>query len=119
MPIKTISAEQADPKHSLKNSNMKFQLEAPFQVSEPMQALIKEKIDKLHTYYNRITSAHVFMKDEVNRIHHKDQRTVEIRVEVPGNSLFASDSAESFEKAIAEASEKLQRQLKRYKENLR
>lgn len=98
---------------------MKYQLEAPFQVSEPMQELIKEKIDKLTNYYDRITSAHVFLKDEINRFNHKDQRTVEIRLEVPGNSLFASDSADSFEKAISETTHKLERQLKKYKENLK
>jgi putative sigma-54 modulation protein len=98
---------------------MKLQLEAPFQVSEPMQSLIEEKIDKLTNYYDRITTAQVFLKDDINRFNHKDNRTVEIRLEVPGTSLFASDSADTFEKAIATAASKLERQLKKYKEQLR
>jgi len=98
---------------------MKFQLEAPFQVSEPMQALIKEKLDKLENFFDRITSAQVYLKDDINRIHHKENRTVEMRVEVPGNSLFASDSAETFEKAIAETAHKMERQLKKYKAQIR
>jgi putative sigma-54 modulation protein len=97
---------------------MKLQIEAPFQLSEPMENLVNEKINKLKTFFERITSAHVFFKDEINRFQRKDQRTVEIRIEVPGNTLFASDSAETFEKAIANATDKLQRQLKKYKESI-
>ena len=97
---------------------MKLQIEAPFQLSAPMEELVNEKVNKLSTFFERITSAHVFFKDEVQRFQRKDQRTVEIRIEVPGNSLFASDSAETFEKAIANATQKLQRQLKKYKESL-
>lgn len=97
---------------------MKLQIEAPFQLSLPMEELVNEKVNKLSTFFDRITSTHIFFKDEVQRLHHKDQRTVEIRVEVPGNSLFASDSAETFEQAIANAAQKLQRQLKKYKEGI-
>ncbi len=98
---------------------MKYQLEAPFTVSEPMQILLQEKTDRFKKFFDRITSIHVFMKDEINRFHHKDDRTVEIRIEVPGQSLFAADSAATFEKAIIEAAHKMERQLKRYKDNLR
>ena len=98
---------------------MRLQLEAPFQVSEPMQNLIQEKVDKLYTFFNRITSAHVYLKDEIQRFNHKDHRKVEIRIEVPGTSLFATDSADTFEKAIAQAIAKLERQLKRYKGQLK
>lgn len=97
---------------------MKLQIEAPFQLSVPMEELVKEKVTKLSTIFERITSAHVFFKDEIQRFQHKDQRTVEIRIEVPGNSLFASDSAEHYEKAIANTAQKLQKQLKKYKEGL-
>lgn len=97
---------------------MKLQIEAPFQLSEPMENLVNEKVNKLTTFFERITSAEIFFKDEINRFQHKDQRTVEIRIEVPGTTLFASDSAESFEKAILNATDKLQRQLKKYKDSL-
>ena len=84
-----------------------------------MQTLIQEKADRFKKFFDRITSIHVYLKDEINRFNHKDDRTVEIRVEVPGQSLFVADSAATFEKAISEASQKMDRQLKRYKENLR
>ncbi len=98
---------------------MNVQIEAPFTVSDPMQKLIEEKIDKLTTYYDRITTAKVYLKDEIQRVHHKDVRTVEMRVEVPGTSLFAEDSAETFEKAIAGAANKLGRQVRDFKNKLK
>ena len=97
---------------------MKLQIEAPFQLSAPMETLVNEKVNKLSTFFERIISVHIYFKDEVQRFQHKDQRTVEIRVEVPGHSLFASDSAETFEQAIANAAQKMQRQLKKHKESL-
>jgi putative sigma-54 modulation protein len=97
---------------------MNLQVEAPFQISAPLQQLVEEKVNKLETFFDRITSAHVFFKDEINRIQHKDQRTIDIRIEVPGNSLFASASSDSFEKSIADAAQKMERQLKKYKQSL-
>lgn len=83
-----------------------------------MENLINEKLDKIATYYDGITTAKVYLKDEVQRTHHKDNRTVEIRIEVPGTSLFADDSAETFEQAIAGAANKLGRQVRKFKEQL-
>lgn len=97
---------------------MNLQVEAPFQVSETLQQLIEEKVDKLGLFYDRITSAHVFFKDEIQRFQKKDQRTVEMRLEVPGSSLHASASEESFEKALIEVAHKLERQIKKYKDTL-
>jgi len=97
---------------------MNVQIEAPFTISDPMQKLIEEKVNKLTTYYDRITTAKIYLKDEIQRTHHKDERTVEMRVEVPGTSLFAEDSAETFEKAIAGAANKLGRQVRDFKEKL-
>lgn len=98
---------------------MNVQIEAPFSVSEPMQELINEKLDKISSFYDRITTAKVYMKDEIQRNNHKENRTVEMRVEVPGTSLFAEDSAETFEQAIAGAANKLGRQVRKFKEQLK
>ncbi len=97
---------------------MKFEIQAPFKVNDTLEGMIQEKLDKLQTYFDRITFATVFLKDEVQRLHHKENRTVEVRLEVPRDSLFAQDSAETFEKAFANVVEKLQRQLKKYKDQL-
>lgn len=95
---------------------MKIDVQAPFQVSEPMQLLIEERINKLQTFFERIQSATVFLKDDIQRFNHKDNRTAEIFLEVPGERLFAQDSADTFEKAISGAAEKMRRQIRKYKD---
>lgn len=97
---------------------MKIDVHAPFSVSEPLQELIEEKVGKLQLFFERIQSANVFMKDEVQRIHHKDSRKVELELALPGVVLFADDSAESFEKALSGAVEKMRRQLEKQKTQL-
>jgi putative sigma-54 modulation protein len=47
-----------------------------------------------------------------------DNKTVEIKVKVPGSQLFAKEQARSFEAATDLATEALRNQLKKYKEKL-
>jgi len=97
-----------------------IQVQAPFQVDDQLQALIEEKVGKLSKYFDRITTANVYLKNVENRRHHSidTSKEVEIRLEVPGNSLYADASAESFEKALAESTDKVGRQLRKYKQQL-
>lgn len=97
---------------------MKIDVQAPFSVSEPMQELIEDKVGKLQLFFERIQDATVFLKDDVQRFHHKESRKVEIELNIPGNKLFAEDAAESFEKALAGAAEKLRRQLEKQKSQM-
>ena len=99
---------------------MNIQVNAPFQVNEQLQQLIEEKVNKLSKYFERITTAQVFLKNVENRRQHSvdTSKVVEVRLEVPGNSLYADASAESYEKALAEAAEKVGRQLRRYKQQM-
>lgn len=97
---------------------MRIDVQAPFSVSEPLQNLIEEKVNKLGLFFDRIQSARVYLKDDVQRFNHKDSRKVEIELNVPGNTLYADDSAENFEKAIAGAAEKMRRQINKYKQQI-
>jgi putative sigma-54 modulation protein len=99
---------------------MNIQVQAPFAIDEGMQSLIEERVNKLSTFYERIISAKVFLKEEENRRQQADEhsRTVEIRLEVPGHSLHASTTSDSLEKALSETTEKLRRQLKKFKDQL-
>ena len=94
---------------------MNIQVQAPFQVSDELQGLIEEKVGKLPTFFERIHTATIFLREEENRRNISNGKTVEIRLEVPGHSLYADASADSFEKALAEAYDKVRRQIKKYK----
>ena len=48
---------------------MEIKVQAPFHVNQPLQELIDEKVNKLATLFERITSAEVFLKKEEMRFY--------------------------------------------------
>ncbi len=96
---------------------MKVLVNAPFQVNGSLQEAIDEKVGKLKTYFDRIVEAEVYLKVGENRHRHR-QQIVEIRLNVPGTTLFAEDRSDVMEKALAGAAEKARRQLVKYKKQL-
>lgn len=48
-----------------------------------------------------------------------DNKTVEIRLNVPGNRLFAKEQARSFEAATDQAADSLRAQLKKFKTKIK
>jgi putative sigma-54 modulation protein len=97
---------------------MKIDIQAPFPIFEHTQTLIEDKLNKMNTFYDQILGAKVFLKDDVNPLHHKPSRVAEIQLEVPGVTLFAEATEETFEQAIASAAEKVKKQILKYKEKL-
>jgi len=75
---------------------------------------IQKKADKLDTFYDKIIDGEVNLKLE--NVDNKDNKVVEIKINVPGDQLFASEKSSSFEAAADEAVEALRRQLKKFKE---
>jgi putative sigma-54 modulation protein len=47
-----------------------------------------------------------------------ENKIVEVKLNIPGNQLFAKEHAKTFEAAADEAVESLRRQLKKHKEKL-
>ncbi len=70
--------------------------------SKRLEALAIEKLDKLENKYDFIVAADVYFKNE-NTKGADDGKTVEIRLNVPGATLFSSDHSTSFEASIAKA----------------
>ena len=97
---------------------MEVKVQAPFHVNEPLRDLIDEKVNKLSTLFERITSAEVFLKKEENRHKTPEGKTVEIRLQVPRQVLFSTDVSDNYEKALAGAAEKMRKQLLKYKKQL-
>jgi putative sigma-54 modulation protein len=73
---------------------------------------IQRKIDKLETFYDRLVDGEVFL-----RINNEgfENKTVEIKLNVPGTQLFAIEKARSFEAATDMAADALRMQLKKFK----
>lgn len=92
---------------------MKLQIHSiHFDADQKLIAFIQKKADKLETFYDRIVDGEVFLRLNNSGIENK---TVEIKLNVPGNQLFAKESATSFEEATDLATEALRRQLRKTK----
>ena len=95
---------------------MKLQIHAVhFDADPKLLDFIQKKVDKLDTFFDRIIDGEVFLRLEKGneKIHLK---VVELKVNIPGQTLFAKQTENSFEAAMDEAVEAIRRQLKRFKE---
>jgi putative sigma-54 modulation protein len=73
---------------------------------------IQRKVDKLETFYDQIVDGEVFLRVNNSKVENK---TVEIKLNIPGNQLFAKEEAKSFEEATDQATEALRRQIQKLK----
>lgn len=77
---------------------------------------IQKKIDKLETFYDRLVGGEVFLRLNNQGVENK---TVEIKIKVPGSQLFAKEHARSFEAATDMAANALRMQLKKFKNKIK
>ncbi len=75
---------------------------------------VTRKVSKMENYYDRIMDAEVILKLE-NAGQIKD-KIVEIKLHVPGETLFVKDVDKTFEAATDGAVDTLKRNLIKYKE---
>ncbi len=96
---------------------MKLQVHSiHFNADEKLIDFVQKRTDKLETFFDRIVDGEVFLKLIKNGAH--DNKMVEIKLNMPGNQLFAKSNSSTFEEATNLAVEALRRQLKRFKEKL-
>ena len=96
---------------------MKLQVHSiHFNADSKLVDFIRKKVDKLETFYDRVVDGEVFLRINNEGV---DNKTVEIKVKVPGSQLFAKEQARSFEAATDLATEALGNQLKKFKEKMR
>ena len=92
---------------------MKLQVHSiHFDADQKLIDFIQTKVDKLETFYDRLVDGEVFLRLNNEGIENK---TVEIKLKVPGSQLFAKEQARSFEAAADLATEALRVQLKKFK----
>ncbi|MFM7487241.1 MAG: ribosome hibernation-promoting factor, HPF/YfiA family [Cytophagales bacterium] len=84
-----------------------------FDADRKLVDFIQRKVDKLETFYDRVVDGEVFLRLNNTGVENK---TVEIKVKVPGSQLFAKEQARTFEAATDLATEALRNQIKKYKE---
>jgi putative sigma-54 modulation protein len=81
--------------------------------SQTLQDAITAELQKMEKYFDKITSCHVILDSE------NVDKTVEITMNALGHQLVATAKAENIGKAIDEALEKTERQLKKLNEKIK
>ncbi len=84
-----------------------------FDADQKLLDFIQKKADKLDTFYDRIIDGEVHLS--LDKSEQKANKVVEMKVQVPGSTLFASQQSKSFEEATDLTIEALRRQLRKYK----
>lgn len=96
---------------------MKLQVQSiHFDADQKLIDFIQKKVDKLETFYDRMVDGEVFL-----RLNNEgtENKTVEIKLNLPGQNLFAKEHASSFEAATDQATEALRAQLKKFKTKIK
>jgi len=82
-----------------------------FTADQKLKDYMEDKLQKLVRFYPKILQSTVYLKLE-NSGQVKD-KVVEVKLNVPGSTVIASNSDKSFESSFDDAMEILKRQLKK------
>ncbi|POS00836.1 ribosome hibernation-promoting factor, HPF/YfiA family [Flavobacterium croceum] len=88
-----------------------------FSVDRKLVDFIQVRLEKLEKYYDKIVSSEVYLK--VENTTDKENKIVEVKLHVPGDDLLVKKQCKSFEEAVENASEALERLLVKRKEKVR
>ncbi|MBG6235650.1 putative sigma-54 modulation protein [Pedobacter sp. CAN_A7] len=88
-----------------------------FNADKKLLEFIQRKVDKLDQYFDQIISGEVYLKlenvdDEANKIS-------EIKLNVPGMTMFAKEQCKTFEEATDLSIESLKKQITKHKDKTR
>ncbi len=94
---------------------MKLQMHSiHFDADNKLLDFIQKHVDKLETFYDRFIDGEVFLR--LDKDGHNANKTVEIKLNIPGAQIFAKERKDSFEAATDATCEALRRQVKKHKE---
>lgn len=89
-----------------------------FDADVKLTDFIKARLDKLNQFHDNIIGTEVFLKLEHDS-DNRENKVVEVRMNVPGKELFAKRQSKSFEEATDLVAEALRRQIQRSKPRLK
>lgn len=94
---------------------MKLQIQAVhFTADQSLLDFIQKKLSKLETFSDRIVDCEVILR--IERPETQNNKIVEVKLFVPGATLFCKEQSTAFEVATDKAVEDMRKQLIRYKE---
>jgi putative sigma-54 modulation protein len=88
-----------------------------FNISGELVEYIEKKINNLEKFHDHILGAEVYLK--VQSTSEKDNKTVEVKMNLPGNDIVAKKQSRTFEDGVSQAADSIRKQLLKRKEKLR
>jgi len=85
-----------------------------FSAKEELMDTVKERVEKLEKYYNPIIGAEVYLRLLYDD--HRENKKVELKLNIPGEDVYADHQSETFEHSLVEAIEKVKKQLLKKKD---
>lgn len=88
-----------------------------FDADKKLIDFINTKVKKLIQFYDNIIGVEVFLRLENDQT--AENKLAEVRLDIPGNDVFAKKKSKSFEESIDNCLEAIKRQLTKFKEKQR
>ena len=84
-----------------------------FTADSKLLDFIQKKVDKLDQFFDNIISGDVYLKLE--NVEHDANKISEIKMQIPGEQLFAKEQCKTFEEATDLAVESIIKQVNKHK----
>jgi len=88
-----------------------------FKADKRLEDFVQDKITKLATNYDNLISGEVILR--LDNSANQENKIAEIRLNIPGNDLFAKKQCKTFEEATDAALDALRKQLVKHKEKIK
>lgn len=85
-----------------------------FHAKEELLETTKEQVMKMEKFFSPIIGAEVYLRLEYDE--HKENKKVEVKLNIPGEDVYAEHRSNSFERSLHESLDKVKRQLLKKKE---
>jgi len=88
-----------------------------FDADRKLIQFIQKRMDKLDLFFDQIIDGECYLRLE--NVEDEANKVTELKLNIPGNQLFAKAQAKSFEEATDMAVESLRRQINKHKTKTR
>ncbi len=88
-----------------------------FNADKGLIDFVEKKVASLEKYYDKIVDSEVFLK--VQQTSEKENKTVDIKINIPGNDIVVKKQCKTFEEGTMIAVDSIKRKLAKEKEKVR
>jgi len=90
-----------------------------FDADKKLIDFVNSKVNKLDKYFDGIIRSEVVLNYNKSKKKYTENKEAKIKIEIPGNDLFAEKEATTFEEAVDLTLDALEKQVKKYKSKIK